>query len=99
MDFGRATKRAIDAGFDGVEIHGANHYLLQQFFSKSTNKRMDYWGGSLEKRMHFPLAVIQEVKKVIKANAPEDFILGYRLSLRNYILMGKVTITMIQLLS
>lgn len=80
LDFGRATKRAIDAGFDGVEIHGANHYLLQQFFSKSTNKRMDYWGGSLEKRMHFPLAVIQEVKKVIKANAPEDFILGYRLS-------------------
>lgn len=48
-DFGSATKRAIDCGFDGVEIHGANHYLIQQFFSAFSNKRTDYWGGSFEK--------------------------------------------------
>ncbi len=43
-DFGRATRRAIAAGFDGVEIHGANHYLIQQFFSKLSNHRTDQWG-------------------------------------------------------
>ena len=79
-DFGRAAKRAIDAGFDGVEIHGANHYLLQQFFSKISNHRSDHWGGSLEKRMNFPLAVVKEVKRVVEAYAPKDFIVGYRIS-------------------
>lgn len=79
-DFGKATKRAIDAGFDGVEIHGANHYLLQQFFSENSNKRKDDWGGSLEKRMAFPLAVVKEVKSVIEKYAPKEFILGYRIS-------------------
>lgn len=79
-DFGRATKRAIEAGFDGVEIHGANHYLLQQFFSKLSNKRSDKWGGSFEKRMAFPLAVVQEVKRVVEAHGPDHFIIGYRIS-------------------
>ena len=79
-DFGKATKRAIDAGFDGVEIHGANHYLIQQFFSAFSNQRQDKWGGSLEKRMIFALEVIKEVKSVIAQHAPKDFILGYRLS-------------------
>ncbi len=79
-DFGRATSRAIKAGFDGVEIHGANHYLLQQFFSAFSNQRNDQWGGSLEKRMAFPLAVVKEVKRVVAEQAPSDFIVGYRLS-------------------
>ncbi len=79
-DFGRATKRAIDAGFDGVEIHGANHYLIQQFFSAFSNRRQDKWGGSLEKRMTFALEVVKEVKSVIARYAPKDFIIGYRLS-------------------
>ncbi|MGY0445088.1 oxidoreductase [Lactobacillus johnsonii] len=43
-DFGRATKRVIEAGFDGVEIRGANHYLIQQFFSRFSNHRQDKWG-------------------------------------------------------
>ena len=72
-DFGRATKRAVEAGFDGVEIHGANHYLLQQFFSVLTNHRTDKWGGSLENRMRFPLAVVREVKRVV-AEAGADYI-------------------------
>ncbi|RZI48714.1 NADH-dependent flavin oxidoreductase [Lactococcus kimchii] len=80
LDFGKATKRAIDAGFDGVEIHGANHYLIQQFFSKLSNLRTDKWGGSLDKRMAFPLAVVKEVKTIIDEYAPKGFIVGYRIS-------------------
>lgn len=74
--FGETAKLAMEAGFDGVEIHGANTYLLQQFFSPHSNRREDQWGGTLEKRMKFPLAVIAEVKKV----ASENFIVGYRFS-------------------
>ena len=77
--FGQATARAIAAGFSGVEIHGANHYLLQQFFSQYSNRRTDAWGGSLTKRMAFPLAVAQEVLRVARQLKP-DFIVGYRLS-------------------
>lgn len=80
QDFADATKRAIKAGFDGVEIHGANHYLIQQFFSAYSNKRTDHWGGSLEKRMNFPLAVVKAVTDVVKKDAPADFIVGYRIS-------------------
>jgi 2,4-dienoyl-CoA reductase-like NADH-dependent reductase (Old Yellow Enzyme family) len=79
-DFGTAAKRAIDCGFDGIEIHGANHYLIQQFFSAYSNRRTDHWGGSLEKRMNFPLAVTEEVMRVVKEYAPKDFIVGYRIS-------------------
>lgn len=79
-DFGTATRRAIDCEFDGVEIHGANHYLIQQFFSAFSNHRTDNWGGSLEKRMNFPLAVVKEVMSVVKDYAPKDFIVGYRIS-------------------
>ena len=79
-DFGHATKIAIQSGFDGVEIHGANGYLIQQFFSPYSNLRHDNWGGSLQKRMHFPLAVIEEVKRVRDQYANEQFIIGYRFS-------------------
>lgn len=79
-DFGRATKRAIECGFDGVEIHGANHYLIQQFFSAFSNIREDYWGGTLEKRMNFALEVSKEVLRVAREYAPENFIVGYRIS-------------------
>lgn len=79
-DFGAATKRAIDCGFDGIEIHGANHYLLQEFFSQYSNHRNDYWGGSLEKRMNFAKEVSKEIFKVVKEYAPKDFIVGYRVS-------------------
>ena len=63
-----------------MEIHGANHYLLQQFFSSTSNVRQDRWGGTLEKRMAFPLAVVEEVKRAAAMYAPEDFIIGYRIS-------------------
>jgi 2,4-dienoyl-CoA reductase-like NADH-dependent reductase (Old Yellow Enzyme family) len=78
--FGEATRRAIEAGFDGVEIHGANTYLVQQFFSPHSNRRDDHWGGSIEKRLNFPLAVANEVIKTIKEHATTPFLAGYRLS-------------------
>ncbi|MGX6441870.1 NADH-dependent flavin oxidoreductase [Neobacillus sp. K501] len=78
--FGETTRRAIEAGFDGVEIHGAHGFLLQNFFSPFFNRREDEWGGSLENRLRFPLAVIQEMKNVIKNHATRPFILGYRIS-------------------
>lgn len=78
--FGETTRRAIEAGFDGVEIHGANGYLIQQFFSPHSNRRDDKWGGTLEKRMTFPLAVVDEVKSVTAKHAKEPFIVGYRFS-------------------
>lgn len=78
-DFAKATQLAIDAGFDGVELHGANTYLLQQFFSPHSNRRTDRWGGSLENRMRFPLAVVDACAKVV-GQAGRPFILGYRVS-------------------
>jgi 2,4-dienoyl-CoA reductase-like NADH-dependent reductase (Old Yellow Enzyme family) len=78
--FGEATRRAIEAGFDGVEIHGANGYLVQQFFSPHSNQRHDRYGGSVEKRLTFPLALVDEVLRVVKAHAAEPFLVGYRFS-------------------
>lgn len=77
--FGEATRRAIEAGFDGVEIHGANTYLLQQFFSPHSNRRSDRWGGNVIQRMTFPLAVVDAVKQAA-ALAGRPFIVGYRIS-------------------
>lgn len=79
-DFGEATRRAIEAGYDGVEIHGANGYLFQQFFSPHANNRDDQWGGSLTKRMAFPLAVVDEVKRVVAEHSNGAFAVGYRFS-------------------
>ncbi|PJN88989.1 NADH-dependent flavin oxidoreductase [Bacillus sp. mrc49] len=80
LDFGETTRRAIEAGYDGVEIHGANGYLIQQFFSPHSNRREDKWGGSLERRLSFPLAVVDEVQKAVANHAKAPFIVGYRFS-------------------
>lgn len=78
--FGQTTRRAIEAGFDGVEIHGANGYLIQQFYSGHTNVREDQWGGNVENRLAFPLAVVNEVKRIVNEYADDSFIVGYRFS-------------------
>ncbi|WP_374989394.1 NADH-dependent flavin oxidoreductase (plasmid) [Priestia megaterium] len=78
--FGETTRRAIEAGYDGVEIHGANTYLLQQFFSSFTNKRTDKYGGTIEKRMRFPLEIVEEVNRIKQQYADDSFIVGYRFS-------------------
>ncbi|MDR7307848.1 NADH-dependent flavin oxidoreductase [Rhodoferax saidenbachensis] len=80
MAFGDAARRAIEAGFDGIELHGAHGFLIQNFFSPFSNQRNDEWGGSLENRMRFPLAVVREVQRVIAERAKRPFLLGYRIS-------------------
>ena len=62
-EFVSAAKRADKAGFDGVELHGAHGYLLNQFYSPLFNRREDEFGGSLEKRMRFPLLVVEKVRQ------------------------------------
>lgn len=63
-----AAKRAIAAGFDGVELHGANGYLIQQFIAENSNQRTDEYGGSLENRARFPLEVAAAVAAAIGAD-------------------------------
>lgn len=63
-DYRRAAENAMTAGFDGVEVHSANNYLLEQFVRDSTNTRTDQYGGSLENRLRFPLEVVQAVVEV-----------------------------------
>lgn len=78
--FYNTIRRAIEAGFDGIEIHGANAHLIQQFFSGESNRRTDDWGGSREKRLKLPLEIIKAANKAKQEFASDDFIIGYRLS-------------------
>ncbi|WP_455811064.1 flavocytochrome c [Pseudomonas graminis] len=78
--FGDAVNRAIKAGFDGVEIHGANTYLIQQFYSPNSNQRDDKWGGSRDNRARFPLEVLEITHKMAERFADKSFIIGYRFS-------------------
>lgn len=79
QQYADATSRAIQAGFDGVEISVAQRLLLQTFFSTFSNQRHDQYGvDSLENRARFGLEVMQAVQKVIDDEAPSDFIFGYR---------------------
>jgi 2,4-dienoyl-CoA reductase (NADPH2) len=72
----QGARRAVAAGFDAVELHGAHGYLLGQFLSPYTNKRTDRWGGSLENRARFALEVVRGVRDQVGAEFP----LLYRLS-------------------
>ncbi len=63
--FAKAADRAMRAGFDGVEVHGAHGFLLNQFFSPLTNRRRDKYGGPLENRIRFPLEVVERVKEKV----------------------------------
>lgn len=72
-DFRIAARRAIEAGADGVEIHGANGYLIQQFFAPNANTRTDAYGGSIENRARFAIEV---------ATAIADEIGAYRTAIR-----------------
>ncbi len=64
-DFRQAAKNAVEAGFDGVEIHASNGYLFHQFFNTSSNQRTDEYGGSIENRARFLFEVLDEVKQEI----------------------------------
>lgn len=68
-DYAQAAKNAVEgAGFDGVEIHGANGYLVDQFIQDVSNNRTDSWGGSIENRAKFPLAVAKAVVDAVGAD-------------------------------
>ena len=76
-EFARGTELSLKAGFDGIELHAANKYLFQQFYSPHFNKRTDDWGGSDEKRMNFSLKVVDACCKVREKYNRPDFIIGY----------------------
>jgi len=75
-DFGQAARRAREAGYDGVEIHGCHGYLIGQFISPAMNKRTDEFGGSFEARMKFPVEIFRAMRK----QAGDDFPLGFKMS-------------------
>ena len=74
--FAKSAVHSKEGGFDGVELHGAHGYLINQFFSPLFNKRTDKYGGSLEKRMTFAIEVLDAVRKSVGP----DFVVGLRIS-------------------
>jgi len=78
--FAEGARRARDAGLDGVELHGANGYLITQFLSSAINDRTDDYGGSLENRARFVL----EIVRAIRARAGRDFHLQMKISAREF---------------
>jgi N-ethylmaleimide reductase len=74
-EFVKSAKLAVEAGFDGVELHGANGYIIEQFINPTLNKRTDQYGGSIENRIRFVLEIAQKTAEAIGADK-----LGIRLS-------------------
>lgn len=100
-DFSDATRRAMKAGFDGVEINCASPYLIEQFLSPYHNRRQDQWGGCSINRMLFPLRVIKACIKV-GGNSERPFAIGVRLSIpseQSQSISVKDTLKFIELLS
>ena len=83
-DFVQAAKRAVEAGFDLIEIHAAHGYLLHQFLSPLSNNRTDEYGGSLENRMRLTLEIFQAIKE----NIPKDYPVGIRISATDWMNNG-----------
>ena len=75
-DFAQSARRAVEAGFDLVEVHAAHGYLLHQFMSPLSNQRDDQYGGSLENRIRLTLEVVQAMQAVV----PEGYPIGVRIS-------------------
>ena len=80
-DFASAAVRAVDAGFELIELHAAHGYLLHQFMSPLSNRRTDEYGGSFEKKKKKkPYSIYPEVFQAIKQAVPENYPVGIRLS-------------------
>lgn len=86
--YGEAARRAVEAGFDSVEVHGAHNYMIHSFLSPYFNHREDEYGGSAENRMRFPLAALRAVRE----NIPEDMPLFMRIGAHDDFLEGGLTI-------
>jgi 2,4-dienoyl-CoA reductase-like NADH-dependent reductase (Old Yellow Enzyme family)/thioredoxin reductase len=71
--FGDAARRAMDAGFDAVEVHGAHGYLIAQFMSPYSNKRIDEFGGDFMNRMRFPVEVVKNIRRKVGSGYPIIF--------------------------
>ena len=84
QDFTQAAKRAVNAGFDLIEIHAAHGYLLHQFLSPLSNQRTDEYGGNLENRMRLTL----DVFKAIKESVPKKYPIGIRISATDWVENG-----------
>ena len=78
--FGQAARRAKEAGYDGVELHGTHGYLLNEFFSCYSNRRTDEYGGTLENRMRFSIEIYRRVRDL----TGDDFLIGYRFNAREF---------------
>lgn len=78
VSFARAAGLASHIGFDGVETHGANSYLIQQFYSAQGSCHSDKWGGSLENGICLPFAIVDTTAAVRDRHQRSDFIIGYR---------------------
>ncbi len=76
----QAARRAVDAGFDTIEVHAANGYLLHEFLAPVSNRRTDAYGGSAENRRRLPLEVVEAVR----AEIPEDMPLLYRIVAQDF---------------
>ncbi len=68
QEYSRSSKLAVEAGFDGVELHGANGYLIEQFINPAANKREDQYGGTIENRIRFAVEIAEKVTSSIGAN-------------------------------
>ncbi|WAW15398.1 NADH:flavin oxidoreductase [Peptostreptococcus equinus] len=82
--YAKASLRAKNAGYDGVEIHSTHGYLLNEFYSPITNKRKDQYGGSIEKRINIHRQVIRAVRKAVG----EDYLISLRLGANDYVKGG-----------
>lgn len=83
--YGDCARRAKEAGFDGIEIHGAHGYLIAQFMSPYSNKRTDEYGGPLQNRIRFALEIIKDIRE----KCGKDFIVGYRISADEFVTGGR----------
>ncbi len=83
----QAARRVIEAGFDAVQLHGAHSWLISAFLSSATNKRVDEWGGSPEKRVNFLRRICQGIRRL----ASPDYPLLVKLGIQDYHPEGKST--------
>lgn len=84
-EFGDTARRAEEAGFDGVEIHGAHGYLVSEFMSSYSNKRTDAYGGPLQNRIRFAVELIKDIRSKVSV----DFIVGFRISIDEHVSGGR----------